>query len=197
MVSTAVSRPKGGAVSFSIDDGSGPIRVTISPRSGIASGAIKRGAWLELRGVVGQETTAKAPLKGYRLWPRLRTDLVVIAAPVTGATATPPCCAHGAPTAAPQTRGRLPDAQEGEVGAPGPAIPPILARPQPTSPATPAVTVGPEPATEHSAPREAGLVVSGMGLAALAGLAAWFGRRRPLRVELEDAHGERRILPPT
>ena len=59
MVSTAVSRPKGGAVSFSIDDGSGPIRVTISPRSGIATGAIKRGAWLELRGVLGQETTRR------------------------------------------------------------------------------------------------------------------------------------------
>jgi hypothetical protein len=71
----------------------------------------------------------------------------------------------------------------------------------------------------------AGLVVSGMGLAALAGLAAWFGRRRRpgddapsvdlpadvletaatasgphlslLRIDEGDAHEERRILPPT
>ena len=64
VVSTAVSRPRGGAVSFAIDDGSGPIRVSISPRSGIATGSIKRGAWLELRGVLGQETTSKAPLRG-------------------------------------------------------------------------------------------------------------------------------------
>ena len=70
-----------------------------------------------------------------------------------------------------------------------------------------------------------GLVVSGMGLVALAGLAAWFGRRRGpehdepigaeapdaledmapqggprlsvLRVEANDAREERRILPPT
>jgi Lamin Tail Domain len=178
MVSTAVSRPKGGAVSFSIDDGSGPIRVTISPRSGIATATIKRGAWLELRGVLGQATTSKAPLKGYRLWPRMRADLVVMATPVAGAGATSPCCNGSGPSAVPHAGGLLPKSQQGDLAAPGQGVPPIVARPHPTFAAAPPITTGQPTATEHHAPREAGLVISGMGLAALAGLAAWLGRRR-------------------
>ncbi len=225
MVSTAVSRPKGGAVSFSIDDGSGPIRVTISPRSGVATAAIKRGAWLELRGVLGQATTSKAPLKGYRLWPRMRADLVVMATPVAGAGATSTCCNGRGPSAVPHAGGFLPSSPQGDLAAPGQGIPPIIARPHPTFAAAPPITTGQPTATEPRAPGEAGLVVSGMGLAALAGLAAWFGRRRRhgsghlaselepgtletgpdsliphlsvLRVEAEDAQDERRILPPT
>ncbi len=226
-VSTAVSRSRVGAVSFAIDDGSGPIRVTISPRAGIGGAALKRGAWLELRGVLGQETTAKAPLKGYRLWPRASTDLRVIGAPPAAASATTTCC-----VAVPQgtvhrpASGQLPDAVLGDVVLPASGISPSLARPNPTSSPTLVMTAAGHGATlPDREPRAAGLVVSGMGLVALAGLAAWFGRRRRrgeewpsaeiarseveieaaqasphlslVRVPAADSQEERRILPPT
>jgi hypothetical protein len=103
---------------------------------------------------------------------------------------------------------------------------PTLARPQPTGLSRPISTAAGRAvsATGQRAPA-GGLVVSGMGLAALAGLAAWFSRRRRadddqpigaevpdhvenvatqagprlsvLRVEANDAREERRILPPT
>ena len=190
VVSTAVSRPRGGAVSFAIDDGSGPIRVTISAHSGAATGSIKRGGWIELRGVLGQQTTGTAPLRGYRLWPRTRADLHLIAAPVAGGgAATGP--STGQPPAGAQPRG----AEQGAVVIPRPGLPPILARPHATlPPAGPMTATQPGSAGGH-ARGEAGLVVSGMGLAAIAGLAAWLGRRR--RHEQADAREERRILPPT
>jgi hypothetical protein len=225
MVSGTVSRPHGGAVSFSIDDGSGPIRVTISPRSGIATGAVKRGSWLELRGVLGQETTSKAPMKGYRLWPRVRGDLVVLAAPVAGAGTSSACCKQGGATPAPLTGGRASGTESTSATIPWHGIAPVLARPQPTLAASSPMTgTTPSPA-ERRMPREAGLIVSGIGLASLAGLAAWLGRRRRLdredpgeipgsgslvggtepaiphlsllQVDAEEAAEERRILPPT
>lgn len=224
MVTSTISRPKSGTISFSIDDGSGPIRVSISPRSGIATGAIRRGAWLEVRGVLGQETTARAPLKGYRLWPRTRADLVVIAAPVAGGGGATTCCRPGSPTAAPHPGGRLPEAEVAGAVAALPGAAPILARPQPTLPAPAPITERASPGAQRHAPVEAGLVVSGLGLAALAGLAAWLGRRRRIAppdhvaattaapdheteiplpylsvvpVEGRDAPVEQRILPPT
>nr|MDP9467569.1 OB-fold nucleic acid binding domain-containing protein [Chloroflexota bacterium] len=227
VVSSAVSRPRGGAVSFAIDDGSGPIRVSISPRSGIATGSIRRGAWLELRGVLAQVTTSKAPLSGYRLWPRMRADLHVIAAPVAGTGAGTPCCTSSGPSAeSGAAGGHLPRSGQNEVVVPWPNLPPILARAHPTlPPMPPAMTTSAQPRPEESkAPMAAGLVVSGMGVAALAALAAWFGRpRRPdddaarddpvpgvleieagppgprlalLRIDAADAQEERRILPP-
>jgi DNA/RNA endonuclease YhcR with UshA esterase domain len=226
-VSTAVSRSRSGAVSFAIDDGSGPIRVTISPRSGIAGAAIRRGAWLELRGALGQETTAKAPLKGYRLWPRALVDLRLIAAPPAAASATTTCCAAVAQaTVHLPPSGQLPDSVLGDVVLPVPGISPSLAHPNPTgSPTLVMTAVGHGATPPDRAPRAAGLVVSGMGLVALVGLAAWFGRRRRhgeewpsaeiarsevdteaaqasphlslVRVPPADAQEERRILPPT
>jgi hypothetical protein len=225
VVSSAVSRPRGGAVSFSIDDGSGPIRVTISARAGIASGSVKRGTWLELRGVLGQETTAKAPLKGYRLWPRARADLRVVAAPVV--TGRPTCCVPAEhDTDRRGADGQAGDATQTDAVERVPGTRPLLGRPQPTGSPRSAViaTASDEPSPSDHVPRGAGLVVAGIGLAALAALAAWFahGRRpgedRPtadasigrldaevspaaprlslLRVEPEDAQEERRILPP-
>jgi hypothetical protein len=224
-ISTAISRPRGGNVSFAIDDGSGPIRVTISSRSDISAASLTRGAWLEVRAVLAQETTGSAPSSGYRLWPRTAADLRVLATPVTGSTqsAVAPTTQHGSAT------GSLPDALGGGVEAsPLQGTAPILARQQATS-APPPVTTGEEEvasAQDLGVPA-GGLVVSGMGLAALAGLAAWLGRRGPdddplaaaegpeqpevpgipvatsiprlsvLRAAPDDAQNERRILPPT
>jgi hypothetical protein len=223
-ISTAISRPRGGNVSFAIDDGSGPIRVTISSRSNISAASLTRGAWLELRAVLAQETTGSAPSSGYRLWPRTPADLRVLATPVAGLTqAAAPTTHRGSAT------GAQPDALEGRAEAsPVHGTAPILARQQATS-APPPVTTGEEEvaSAQELGASAGGLVVSGMGLAALAGLAAWLGRRGPdddpsagaegpeqpevpgipvvksiprlsvLRAVRDDAQKERRILPPT
>jgi hypothetical protein len=225
-ISTAISRPRGGSVSFAIDDGSGPIRVTISSRSDISAAALTLGAWLELRAVLTQETTGSAPASGYRLWPRIPTDLRVLAIPLAGSTRS-----GAGPTAQPRSAtGILPGALEGTGAAlPVQGTAPILVRQMATNTPPPVSTGAQEvaPAQDLGAPA-GGLVVSGMGLAALAGLAAWLGRRRGpdddpstlepgleqpelpeltvarsiprlsvLRGEPGDARKERRILPPT
>jgi hypothetical protein len=224
-IGSAISRPRGGNVSFAIDDGSGPIRVSISSQTGIGTGSLTRGAWIELRAVLAQETTGSAPTNGYRLWPRVATDLRVIAAPVAAAQTTT-CCAAVQASGRPVVGGNLADAFQDAGASPAEGgTGPILARPQPTSSPRPQVQgVAAESSPDHGA-AGGGLVVSGMGLAALAGLAAWF-RRRPgpdddpadlaepspasddvptqalprlsvLRGEGNDAQKERRILPPT
>lgn len=225
-VSTSVSRPRGGNVSFALDDGSGRIRVTISSRAGIDSAAITKGTWIELRAVLAQETTGTAPQSGYRLWPRTAADLRVIAAPVAGAAVSRSCCAAIAPaTAHPPVSGVLEGTAEDVAALPETGVPPTLARAIPTgSPRSISTATGQADALDTGS-AAGGLVVSGMGLAALAGLAAWLGRRRApdgdvpgadevteggmsvapeavphlsvLRVEAADARKRRRILPPT
>lgn len=225
-ISTAISRPRGGNVSFAIDDGSGPMRVTISSRTGISGDSLIRGAWLELRAVLAQETTGSAPSSGYRLWPRIAADLRVLAAPVASSARSTGCCLAGHATQGSNISAKLVDAIHDQVAAPtlwGTA--PTLERPQPTGSPRPLSSSGLESASPQARRTPAaGLVVSGMGLAALAGLAAWFGRRRGpdgdvpaaaenpgalepatqalprlsvLRDEPKDAQKERRILPPT
>jgi len=211
-ISSAISRPRGGSVSFAIDDGSGPIRITIDARAGIASTTLTRGAWLELRAVLAQETTGSAPSSGYRLWPRIAADLRLLASPTTGSSQSSSCCASGQVTLRSSSAGNLPDAVEGQAAtSAGQHTIPILSRPMPTSSPRQLVAAGHEAASEsRQATPAGGLMVSGMGLVALAGLAAWFGRRRGpdheapalprlsvLRSEAADARKERRILPPT
>ena len=227
VVSTSVSKLGGGGISFAIDDGSGPIRVSISPRAGIAMASVVRGAWLELRGVLGQETTGKEPLRGYRIWPRTSADLNVIAAPIAGSSTT--CCASTDGESQRPAAGGLLEQGPGDAASASrvPAVPPLLARPHPT--ASPAVVTmaadEPTAGPPVQSPRGAGLVVSGMGLAAAAALLAWRGRRgrlaaadadpvpgatQPaaevddalprlalLRSDAGDPSKERRILPPT
>jgi hypothetical protein len=224
-VSTTVTKVGGGGISFAVDDGSGPIRITIASRTGISTALVVRGAWLEVRGVLGQETTGKEPLRGYRIWPRVVADVRLIATPVAGSGGTTCCLSAGGATE------HLADGLSEESGAnnsPASATgrAPVLSRPHPTASAAAIGTVDDE-AGDGSAvkpPRGGGLVVSGMGLAALAALAAWFGRRtRPdppladaeqgdavpeaplpdsvprlavLRPDAPAARKERRILPP-
>ena len=46
-------------VYFDVDDGSGPLRIFVSPRAGIATDGILLGSVVEITGVLGQETTGK------------------------------------------------------------------------------------------------------------------------------------------
>ena len=66
-------------VYLDIDDGSGPLRIFVSPRAGIQTDAILLGSVMEVTGVLGQETTGKLPDRGYRLWPRRASDVRVVA----------------------------------------------------------------------------------------------------------------------
>lgn len=79
---TAPRRASSGTVSLVIDDGGGQLRVVAYPASGAEAGSLARGSWIEVRGVVGQETTGDQPLTGYRIWLRGADDLRLIAAAV-------------------------------------------------------------------------------------------------------------------
>ena len=82
----APRRSSAGTYSFEIDDGSGPLRISIGSSVGIEAAQIGSGTWIEVRGVLGQETTGSLPLRGYRVWPRDASDLRVIAPTTAGTT---------------------------------------------------------------------------------------------------------------
>jgi hypothetical protein len=87
-VSGRVTRSTSGAVSFDVDDGTGPLHVVVAPRTGITVNGIAKGAWLDIRGVLGQQTTGSQPLRGYRVWPRDRGDVAFsTAGTISGGTA--------------------------------------------------------------------------------------------------------------
>ena len=72
-------RASSGTVSFEIDDGSGPLRVSLGSSLDVDDDALTAGTWVEVRGILGQETTGAQPLRGYRIWPRATDDLRVLA----------------------------------------------------------------------------------------------------------------------
>jgi hypothetical protein len=72
-------RASSGTVSFEIDDGSGPLRVVAGAGLGMNRDALTAGTWVEVRGVLGQETTGSKPQEGYRIWPRASADVRVLA----------------------------------------------------------------------------------------------------------------------
>jgi len=76
-VTSTPVRSTAGNVAFTIDDGSGPLRVTLFSASAISRTGLVRGAFAEVRGVLGQQTTGQQPDRGYRLWPRDGADLRV------------------------------------------------------------------------------------------------------------------------
>jgi hypothetical protein len=84
-LTTAPRRTSAQNAYFDLDDGSGPVRVFLARGADIDAGALGVGAWIEVTGVLGQETTGQQPLRGYRIWPRVRADLRVIAAATGGA----------------------------------------------------------------------------------------------------------------
>ncbi len=81
-------RSTAGNVSFAIDDGSGEVRVVVFESSRISLGNLAAGAWVEVRGALGQDTTGSQPLRGYRIWPRDRSDIHLLASP-SAIAATP------------------------------------------------------------------------------------------------------------
>ncbi len=223
-VATAILRSSAGTVSFSLDDGSGPIRITVAPKSGISLAGVTRGAWLELRGVLGQETTGREADKGYRIWPRRAADVTLLATVAAGSSPKP------SPHAV--SSGQLPALTGAEgsstasvTGSPG-AVP-LVALALPTrSPDAAAITgsAAPHGADEHR-PQAAALLGVSLGMAMLAGLLGLRGRRRGVEeasedggelpgspaavgeepfphlalmpIAVADAPEERRILPPT
>lgn len=70
-----------GSVSFDVDDGSGPLKITLGASLGSDHRNLAAGSWVEVTGVLGQETTGALPLRGYRVWPRSNSDLRVTAVP--------------------------------------------------------------------------------------------------------------------
>ncbi len=80
-VTAAPLRSSAGNVFFTIDDGSGELRVAVAAAADIEVGVVLRGSWVEIRGVLGQETTGSQPQRGYRLWPRASDDIDLITAP--------------------------------------------------------------------------------------------------------------------
>ena len=73
-------RSSKGSVSFDLDDGSGPLRVVIAGPIGLDDEPLVKGTWVEVRGVLGQETSGSRPREGYRVWPRTAGEIRVLSA---------------------------------------------------------------------------------------------------------------------
>ncbi len=76
-------RSSSGTVSLEIDDGSGPLRVSLAARLRADRDSLVAGTWVEVRGVLGQDTTRSKPAEGYRIWPRSSGE-VRVTAPAAG-----------------------------------------------------------------------------------------------------------------
>ncbi len=76
-------RASSGTVSFEIDDGSGALRVSLSAALQADRDSLSAGTWVEVRGVLGQETSLAQPDEGYRIWPRSSAE-VRVTAPAAG-----------------------------------------------------------------------------------------------------------------
>jgi hypothetical protein len=168
-----VQRTSAGNSYFDLDDGSGPARVFLSPRAGVATEALVPGAWVEVAGVLGQDTTSQQPTRGYRIWPRAAADVSILAGPSAnrGTASGGAGSSRGASTV---TKERAGQAALGDSEAPELAIP-RLARAVPTASAPQAVigpleVAGPEPDAGPN-PAAAGLLLGGLLLLA----ATWLG----------------------
>jgi hypothetical protein len=89
-VTSAVTRSTAGNTAFTLDDGSGALRVTLFAAAGVAADAVERGSWIEVIAVLGQETTGALPDRGYRLWPRGSADLRLVAPATNSASVIDP-----------------------------------------------------------------------------------------------------------
>jgi len=87
-VVASARRASSGTVSFEIDDGSGPLRVVLGASLKADDEAFVAGSWVEVRGVLGQETAGAQPARGYRVWPRDSGDLRILATATAAAGGT-------------------------------------------------------------------------------------------------------------
>jgi hypothetical protein len=120
-ITSSVLRSTANNVSFTVDDGSGEVRVVLLARAGISPTGLAKGVRLVVRGAVGQETTGAQPERGYRIWPRDREDLQILPATASAGSTT----STGAPAtdlAAARESGLSP----GSASAPGSAVAPAL-----------------------------------------------------------------------
>jgi hypothetical protein len=85
-VTAGPQRSSAGSVSLTLDDGSGPAKVLVYPGAGASTSGIRKGAWVEVSGVVGQQTTKAEPTSGYRIWPRVAADVRLVASATSAAT---------------------------------------------------------------------------------------------------------------
>ena len=81
-------RSSTGTVYFEIDDGSGPLRVTMPASLRADAGPLVAGTWVDVVGVLGQETSGSKPDEGYRIWPRTKSEVRVTASVTTGGGST-------------------------------------------------------------------------------------------------------------
>ncbi|MEO6294628.1 MAG: hypothetical protein ABIP01_03640, partial [Candidatus Limnocylindria bacterium] len=95
---------------------SGPLRVSLDSSLEADDASLTAGTWVEVRGILGQETTGAQPMRGYRIWPRTVTDLRIIAAATEGA-ATEAAATEAALESADE--GRTPPSSLVEVGVGG------------------------------------------------------------------------------
>jgi hypothetical protein len=79
-VVAAARRSSSGSLSFELDDGSGALRVSVGASIGADPATMPEGTWVEVIGVLGQETSGSQPLRGYRIWPRAGSDMRIVAA---------------------------------------------------------------------------------------------------------------------
>ncbi len=135
-IATAPRRTSAQNVYFDLDDGAGPVRVFVGSATGIDAAELLAGSWVEVTGVVGQETSGQQPLRGYRIWPRTSEDLRLLAA--DEGTAVPI-----APDAGIDAAGDRPRASSSAK--PGSAILPVLPPPRLTAPTISARSTGHSP----------------------------------------------------
>jgi uncharacterized protein YdeI (BOF family) len=161
-VATAPRRTSAENVYFDVDDGSGPIRVFVAPGASIATDAVQLGSWLEVTGVLGQETSGRLPDRGYRIWPRTDRDLKVIAATTGGASVdgTSTGAGSGGGIGAAPNAADVPADSAAQQGVPRLAL----------SIATPSVSAGLPRAPRTAAQHERSAVPAAAGLLLLGGL---------------------------
>lgn len=163
-ITSSVLRSTANNVSFTVDDGSGDIRVVLLARAGIPATGLAKGVHLVVRGVVGQETSGAQPERGYRIWPRDRDDLQIAPLPVLGGSE--PTVGTGGGNAVPSSP------VPGDVSARSTMVAPVLGIDAPaatldSAPAALQRQASTEPLASSAAATSRAIAVLFLGLAAL------------------------------